>query len=229
VNKRTFLIAALCGAVCLLRAPLAAAQATDETAAWLVVEFGPNEIWQPTREQVSALHECRLQLFTCVREVMDANGASPEAVAFFHLTGWFLGAISRPAEDTGPVQLGTIFNPWRANENEQLALLGGIPDVVYLEREGQSVSLDHNPDFQALRDANPNVMFWTSGATLEDLATSPQDGQRFVMRYRLLDGCHACAILGYAQVALDFAPDGTYLGTGLLRVVPRVNTMDEAE
>jgi len=36
--------------------------------------------------------------------------------------------------------------------------------------------------------------------------------------YRLLDGCHACAILGLARVAFEFDQDGTFYGAHLVEV-----------
>ena len=44
-------------------------------------------------------------------------------------------------------------------------------------------------------------------------------GESFVFRYRLLDGCHACAIRGWARIEFDFAPDGTYQRAKVLGVM----------
>ena len=150
---------------------------------------------------------------------MQQDGATPDAIAFFRLTGWFLHGL----QDTHPVQLGSIFTPWRANENTQTALLGGIPAVVYPEQEGAllAAEVEHNPDYTALKTAHPDAMFWRSSPSFEGLATSPQGGQRFILRYRVLQGCHACAVLAEVRVAFDFMPDGTYESFRLLNLVPR--------
>jgi len=181
----------------------------------LDVEFGPAQIWSPPRDVLPSLFQCQQRL-GCVSQVMLANGASPDAVAFFHLTSWLLSDI----QDTGPVQLGTIFVPWRANENTQTAFLGGMPAVVYPEQEGKSLtpSLERDADYQAILAAHPDMMFWAPGPTVEGMEPAPDGGQRFLLRYRLLDGCHACAILGWVHVAFDFAPDSTYEGLRLLGV-----------
>jgi hypothetical protein len=187
---------------------LASAQESSpsEESLRIAVSFGPEQVWHPGPEALRALFGCRPLTFTCVRQIMEQDGASPDAIAFYGLTGWFLSDIT----DTSPVQLGTIFTPWRANENSQVALLGGVPSVVYLERETPTHAAEASQDFLALKTAHPNAIFWGSSPTLEGLDTSPQGGQRFVFGYRVLDGCHACAILGYIRVAFDFAADGTY-------------------
>ena len=64
-------------------------------------------------------------------------------------------------------------------------------------------------------------MFWSSSPRFEGLVTSPQGGQRFIFRYRVLAGCHACPTLAEVRVAFDFTPDGTYQSFHLLNLVPR--------
>ena len=177
------------------------------------VSFGPGQVWQPEQTAFAALQQCQDRTFTCVREVMSQSGASSDAVAFFELTGWFLSDISG---SPGPVEIGTIFTPWRANENTQTALLGGIPSVLYLERESATVGAEGSPEFLALKASHPHAMFWGLSPSFESLGTSPEGGQRFIFDYRVLDGCHACVILGYIRAAFDFAPDGTYISGTVL-------------
>lgn len=156
--------------------------------------FGPQQIWSPDGDAIRQLHLCVSAQFACVRLVMQANAATPDAIAFFHL------------------------NPWRANENAQSALLGGNPLVVLPEQEGARVPVTADPAYLALHTTYPNLFFWTPGPTLEQMGISPSGGQRFIFDYRLLDGCHACAVVGQARIALDFSPDGTYGGATLLGI-----------
>ena len=192
--------------------------------------FGPQQIWSPDGDAIRQLNMCiprfgdRSAQFACVRLVMQANGATPDAIAFFHLTGWFL----KDLQDTGTIELGTILNPWRANENVQSALLGGNPPVVLPEQEGGRLPVTADPAYLALQATYPNLMFWAPDPTLEQMVTSPSGGQRFIFDYRLLDGCHACTVVGQARIALDFSPDGTYDGPTLLGVTPRAADPPEA-
>jgi hypothetical protein len=182
--------------------------------------FGPDAVWNPDTSAVRALHQCSPPTMTCVQGVMEQAGASEDAIAFYHLTGWFLGDI----QDTGVVQLGTVVNPWRANENSQPALLGGTPAVVMPEIEIETANLagsvQRDPNYQAVAAAHPDAMFWGHGPRFEGIDTSPQDGPRFVFVYPVLDGCHACAVLAGVRLGFDFAPDGSYTGAHLLSVEP---------
>jgi hypothetical protein len=196
-------------------------QATGDQAQpqTLRVSFGPELVWSPLTREFQELLNCR-RAFSCVADFMLRNGASADAIAFYHLTGWFLDRI----KDTGTVQLGTIFTPWRANENTQFALLGGTPAVIFPEEEGggSGFGVTYNAEFLALKAEHPNILFWASGYRFDGVESTADGGQRFTFAYRLLDGCHLCPILGWANVAFDFAADGTYDGPTLLSVVPEL-------
>jgi len=149
---------------------------------------------------------------------MQHDGATPDAIAFFRLTHWFM----RGLQDTGVVQLGSIFDPWRANQNDQWALLGGIPAVVYPEAAAPAEAVTFDPTYQAIQAEHPRVAFWAHGPQVEALDPAPEGGPRFVFAYRLVDGgCGACPTVGWARVAFDCASDGTYQQARLLSVVPQ--------
>jgi len=180
--------------------------------------FGRQNIWHLSRAAITDLHKCTDPIrVDCVHSVMRQHGGSEKAFEFYRRTGWFLSKL----KDTGgPVALAWVVNPWRANENEQPALLGGNPVLVYPEEE--QVPLENDAGFKALKAAFPKLMFWKSGPTLETKSVRA-GGESFVFRYRLLDGCHACAIRGWARIEFGFAPDGTYQGTKVLNVIRRRN------
>src|SRR3712207_1875662 len=62
---------------------------TGNQAVQLSIAFGPSQVWQPSPAAIGQLQRCTDQNFTCVRGVMQTQGASAEAVAFYRLTGWF--------------------------------------------------------------------------------------------------------------------------------------------
>ena len=189
-------------------------KSTGRPATLITLGFGPQQVWQPSQAAIADLRKCTdpISLY-CVHKVMEQYGASADAFEFYHLTGWFLLELK---DTRGPVMLASVANPWRANENEQPALVGGYPVVVYPEEV--QVPVENDAGFKALKADFPQLLFWRSGPTLETNAVTAA-GERFVFRYRLLDGCHACAIRGWARIEFDFAPDGTYQGAKLLDVV----------
>jgi hypothetical protein len=178
----------------------------------IAVSFGHEEAWSPSGAAFEGIFGCQPRTFTCVRQIMEQNGASADAVAFYALTGWFLSDVT----DTSPVQLGTIFTPWRANENTQYALLGGVPQVLFVEQETPRYEAEDAQEFRALKRAHPNAWLWVPGPKFDGVEATPDGGQRFLFRLRVLDGCHACTILGYIRVGFDFAPDGTYQASHVL-------------
>jgi hypothetical protein len=183
-------------------------------ATLITLGFGPQQVWRPSPAAIVDLHKCGDPVsVTCVHRVMEQYGASADAFEFYDLTGWFLLELKNAG---APVMLASIVNPWRANENEQPALVGGHPVIVY--PEDVEVAVENDAGFTALKADFPRLSFWKSGPTLETSATTPA-GERFVFRYRLLDGCRACAIRGWARIEFDFAPDRTYLSAKLLDIV----------
>ncbi len=176
--------------------------------------FGPQQVWRPSQAAIAELHQCTDPIsLNCVHKIMEQYGASADAFEFYHLTGWFLLELKHTG---GPVMLASVADPWRANENEQPALVGGHPVIVY--PEDVQVPVENDAGFKALKANFPQLWFWKSGPTLETNAVTAA-GERFVFRYRLLDGCHACAIRGWARIEFAFGPDGTYQPAKLLDVV----------
>lgn len=176
--------------------------------------FGPRHVWRLSDDAVTDLHNCaRPSRLDCVRKIMRRHGASPGAFEFYRRTGWFLSNLK---DVGGPVMVATLVNPWRANENEQPALVGGTPAVVYPEKV--NVAVENDAGFKALQAESPRLLFWKSGPTFE-ANTITADGVSIVFRYKLLDGCHACAIRGWARIEFVFAPNGVYRRAKLLDVV----------
>ncbi len=187
----------------------------------LSVSFGPEQVWLPPPPAVGALQQCIRQNITCVQAAMEQHGAPAGAIAFYRLTAWLLTDL----QDTGVVKLGTVLSVWRANENTQPVLLGGVPAVIFPEEQGWQLgsinAVEFDPAFKALKEEHPDAMFWAPGPRLHGIETSPQGGQRFVFDYRVLDGCHACSTLALARFGFDFLPDGTFAGAPLLEIVPQ--------
>lgn len=178
-------------------------------------EIGVESIWHPLGEEarLTRLHECSRDKRTeCVTAIMQDSEASPQATEFFRATGWFLGDF----QEMGRVDLGSVVDPWRANENVQYAFLNGTPLVVHPEEEVQPVAIELDPNYDVLVAAFPDLFLWPGLGLFEALSTTEEGGQRFVIEFRLVDGCHACETGYRARVTFDFGVDGTYLGVGPL-------------
>jgi hypothetical protein len=159
----------------------------------------------------------------CLIEQMPAAGASPQAVAFSRRllresgqTGWLRGV--HPA---GPVTVAAVEFPLRANENRGWLILDGDPsridvdDPQWLPYEG----LAHDATYASLIRAQPRLGVFSDDRERgwPGVEATADGGFRIVVRHRLLDGCHACARLGTAIVALDFDRTGQLVGPELIR------------
>lgn len=188
------------------------------------MEVGAEGIWDPLEQEdiLLQIQGCHLPRPTqCTFAAMEKAGASPEAMNFFRLTGWFLADF----QEMGQVDLGSILDPWRANSNGDFSILNGTPAVVILEEEGGRIeaAIQNDPNYDALIASFPSLRLWSTDNVFESLDASPQGGQRFIFQFYLVNGCHAC-VTGYmARVALDFASDGTYYSFPRLLGLCRAN------
>ena len=178
-------------------------------------EIGADAIWDPLldEDRLQRIHGCVEPGRTdCAVGAMEESGASPEAIDFFESTGWFLVDF----QETGTVDLGSLLDPWRANTNEDYALLNGNPVVVVVEAALPNFLealplIETDPHYDDLVAFYPNLSPFTPDSVFEAHASSPEGGQRFIFQIILIDGCHACGSGYMTRVALDVAPDGTYL------------------
>ncbi len=180
--------------------------------------IGPGAVWRPSGE---ALGECLRQsddTLHCLTRVMAATGASPAALA---VTGLLDGeGYLQAFRDTGRVDVATVVFPLRANSNEVAYLVNGEPRLVSSEIDEDALPLGDNARYAAIRKAHPEVFLWPVGEGPRSVEALPGGGQGFVFSYGLVNGCHACEVLGQTVVSLDFGPDGRFLGPRLVDVEP---------
>ncbi len=154
--------------------------------------------------------------------VMRANGASPQAVVFARMLsaqrGFFGYAQHVDAGRYGPIArvatlgsgISTYASGYYAGPNLELT---STEDDRYDAR----LHLARNPTFRALLAAHPQATLWEQSSPVSELRR-PGGGQRFVSVRPIVDGCHACKLLGAAQVGYDFDAAGRFVSTVLLDV-----------
>ena len=200
--------------------------AYDVDAIWPALAPGSS----PTPPDVNltrSLLQCRAPPSgtACVTGVMQGAGATAAAIDFLETTGWFLIAL----DDLGPVDLGTIVSPWRANANRQYVMLNGEPELVYAEDEGAKLKLTSDPAYQPLVDAVTasgttapglpvNVVIFAADNAFEEQISVEQGGQRIVFQYDIVNGCHTCGTGYRERVGFDFDTTGRYRMATLLGI-----------
>jgi hypothetical protein len=182
-------------------------------------------VWHPPPDFFERFHRhCDgwrgVDFEACFARAMAAAGAPPEALAFTRRLDnqAYLTALVGTG---GPIAVAHVFHPFRANENDAWLLVNGMPPLIDVDNQ-QYLDLDRlrsSPVYQAIRRRYPNVDFWPG----DRAGGGPQviaGGREIAVGYVLRDLCHACAIVGHARFAFDFAVDGKFLGTRLVAVTP---------
>jgi hypothetical protein len=185
---------------------------------------GKDAEWNPSAKTISRIkQQCAekkaLDFGKCFVDSMSRAGASPQALAFARATentGYLAHFVKM-----GRVDLAYVHYPFRANENAGWLLVNGDPamiDVDALARLPKD-QLESNQAYLRIKEKFPNVMLFGGDRSLKQppkmIALSGK-GQRFVVGYRLLNGCHACERVGGAQFAFDFDAESKFLVTTLL-------------
>lgn len=187
---------------------------------------GKDSEWNTTTETIRSIQQqCMAKsapdFGKCFVDSMSQVGASPQAVAFARATqntGYLAHFVKM-----GRVDLAYVDYPFRANENEGWLLVNGDPAMIDVDDFAllPKDQLETNQTYLRIKDKFPKVMLFGGDRSLKQppkmIALSGK-GQRFVVEYRLLNGCHACGRVGRAQFAFDFDADGKFLGTTLLDV-----------
>lgn len=152
----------------------------------------------------------------CLRRVMARLGASPSALRFSNSLGQ--AGCLRAFQEAGPVDVGWVLYPFRANERRGCILVNGTPARLDVDDRAfwPLASLERDARYRALREAFPDLAVWPgdrAGPGRLALEPLPDNGRRFVAGYELRDGCRACGIVGSVDFAFDFDADGAFLGS----------------
>ena len=158
----------------------------------------------------------------CFVAQMQQAGAPPQAVAFtklIHNEGYL-----RDSRKIGKVGVAYVLYPFRANENQGWLLVNGSPPMVdvddpkLLPPEGWKQ--DHSYGSVTAGLSKAELFPGDRGGTQDPVSLVFADGsQEFVVSYRVLNGCRACSLLGYAFYGFDFDSAGKLEGVRYLRFV----------
>jgi hypothetical protein len=174
-------------------------------------QFGPEAVWNaPTPNGLTQFEDCFNQAgskLDCVISVMQTSGARPQAIEFTRLLQG-QGFMTAFTED-GTVDLAMVMYPGRMSDSVQYVLVNGTPPLVLAE-DVWKIDITRAGDYMNLAEKYPQVMIWASTDRFDHVEKTPDGGQRFVFSYPLVNGCHACAVVGHALVAFDFNSQGKF-------------------
>jgi inhibitor of cysteine peptidase len=220
---KSILLVAFMLAVCALPA------FSGETAgnnAKLVGRVEKGAVWEPGANFSETLHaRCDALSFpeigACFASLMKENGASPEALAFTGSTG--NEAWLRAFRETGRVDIAYLTYPFRANENQGVLLVNGVPSPINVDNLDPAAQAQLKQDlvYERLAKRYPDISLWPGDRYgMETPIAEPpaEGGVRFHVGYLLRNGCHACEEIGSAVFAFDFDAGGKFLGNKLMMV-----------
>jgi hypothetical protein len=191
-------------------------------------------VWQVTPAFLAAAHKACDNapqppgFAECFIGQMTAAKAPPAAVAFtlrlFEQNGGDVGVMSG-FNNVGPVDVAFVTYPLRANTNNGIFFVNGMPRIVNAEdlKLLDQASMQQSPQFQNTKAQFPNVSVWPGdrdGTTWPNSSKNPDGSVSFTLGYPLINGCHACARAGFAEFNWNFGPTGKFLGTTFMGMTP---------
>ena len=243
VFERGFVAVFVVAAVSLLGFGSAVPAGAQSANPWTLGIVDASFIWAPPAAVLESIPKCAYELAKqtgynpnkesrhkesplqhCLVQAMHEHGASENAIAF---AKWYfdtpygdsvyITALAKP--QFGPVQLASIYYPGRANNNSAYLFVNGTnprvadPMVVFAPA-GQSWK--HDATYKTIAAAHPNATVFPT-LTFVSVAKRTGGGQRFTLSAPIVDGCHACAVLGKVDIAYDFgnlgAPKGAFVAS----------------
>jgi predicted secreted protein len=199
--------------------------------------IGPEMCWSPAAQTMEKIRmDCTELAGTafeaCFVAGMRQSGASPQAVAFTKSIG-SMGYLEEYRQ-TGTVNIAFVVYPFRANENQGFLLISGasqvidVDDLTLLSAE----DLKKDPLYPRLKKRYPALALWQgdrSGKEYPLLERKADGAQRYIVRYRLLNGCHACELAGQVRYAFDFDRTGQFSGTSYLGIENPSTKIEQSE
>jgi predicted secreted protein len=194
--------------------------------AWAKKKIGPENVWDPGLSELASLKaRCAssdpAKTKACFIGAMKVAGASKEAMEF---AGQLPEAgYMRSFADGGPAGVAYVTLAYRANENQVVYLVNGKPDSVNVDDQTllPKGDLEKDPVYVALKARGTEAALWPGDRYSPGhpaVGPAPGGGVRFLVDYRILNGCHACEELGTALFAFDFDPAGKFRGVSLASV-----------
>jgi hypothetical protein len=188
-------------------------------------KIGPDALWQPGMGFLQQVHEACDKtgpgFGQCFVEQMQKFGAPAAAIAFTRRTD--NQGILRDFRSVGPVDIAYAVYLFRANENQVCFLVNGEPPMIDVDNIHYfpQASLEKNPAFLKIKSRYPSAAIFPGdrgGSKYPRVIHLGGGGLRFLVNYHLNNLCHACARIGFAEVAFDFDSGGKFLKTKVVKV-----------
>jgi hypothetical protein len=163
---------------------------------------------------------CKQQDFrtytACRLAMMKRDGATPEAIEFakrLTTARKYFGYATRVSGGRfGPVAIVSTLPSGFSTYGSIYIVTPrlNIIDPDDIGRNGQREAL-RSATFRSLRRLHPEATVWPQAGGIAETRRRG-GGQRFIITHPIVDGCHACKLLGAARYAYDFTLTGVPRG-----------------
>ncbi len=191
------------------------------------VKFDSSAVWAPGMSMMQAIRDsCSKSNYPgfgkCFVKQMAEFGASQQAITFAKMTG--NEGFMRDFKNTGKVDVAYSVFPFRANENQVCFLVNGYPNMINVDDYNLLSKVDYksNKVYLELLEQYPNTSIWPgdrSGTEFPVVYKLKDGGQFFIFNYQLHNGCHACKVIGYANLGFSFNKEGKFLGVKIINII----------
>ena len=190
-------------------------------------------VWQPPQDFIAKAHAAcdkanPPNYGQCFIDQMATQGAPGKAVSFslmlYKQSDGQVG-IMTAFQKAGPVDMARVLYPLRANDNYGLLLINGDPKVLDVDdmKKLDRAAMEQHPFYQAIKTNYPQADIWPgdrSGDNWPPVKPLPAGGERIVVEYPIINGCHACRHVGLALFGWDFDAQGKFLRTTYIPMPP---------
>lgn len=183
-------------------------------------DIGPDSVWKDaarTLPEITRVCEKESSFPSCFAAQVSAK--APPAVAAFAKTmrneAWM-----KAFREAGKVDVASVVYQFRANQNNGWLLVNGSPALFdpddFKRLEGVT---KNDPAWRAVESRYPKAMLFPGNRAtgIGPLVLEQRDGtQEFIADYFVMNGCHACDVLGRAFVVFEFTPKGKFAAARFL-------------
>ncbi len=185
--------------------------------------FGPSAVWKPTDQVLRHIAErcysgaSGSDQTECTTSQMKAANARPQAIAATRLLRG--GEYVTGFRETGRVDVLTVSefvynSPELSNQD---LLVNGDPRIFAPCRLAGQIDIRQAAEYRELSKRFPK-MEPMGPCNFRTILPLPNNGQRFVFGFTLLNGCRACELAGAANIAFDFDGSGKYTGLKVMNL-----------
>jgi hypothetical protein len=97
---------------------------------------------------------------------------------------------------------------------------GNLVDLIF-GPQTQGLDIRKDPHYPEIANRYPKVMLFSIVERLPKVEPAADGkGLRLILRFQLLNGCHACEQAGYANIAYDFSEKGALQASTILSMEP---------